>query len=146
MAGTTAFAIKQDLVTKITDAPAFAGIDVWYGYQGGASGDFPRKVVWIGEIQWDYERPASLGNLKREESYDIVLTIQVSEPGFSQQEANAAVETLLQAVEVILKDPHWTAVPGIVSSGIVPRLLNEGTTDTGRAAILITTVQVTARK
>ena len=146
MSGTTAFDVKADLFDKITAAPAFAGIDIWYSYEGGEQGDIPRKVVWLGEIQWDIERPVSVGAFKREEVYDIVLTIQVSEPGLNQKEANEAAETLFVAVEAILRDPRWTAIPGIVSAGVVPRLHSEGVTPTGRAAILISTVQVTARK
>lgn len=146
MSGTTALDVKKDLYDKMVAAPAFANIDVWYGYQGGEQGDIPRQVVWLGEIQWSNEKPASLGNLKREESYSIVLTIRIEAPGDSQLEANQTAEALMTAVEDILRDPRWTSIVGVVSSGIVPQLLNEGITPTGRAAILIATVQITARK
>ena len=146
MAGTTALLVKKDLFDKMVAAPALSGVDIWYSYSGGEQGDIPRKVVWLGEIQWTDERSASLGNLKREEQYQIVLTISISEPGLDQYESNQAAEALMIAVEAILANPRWTTIPGVYSSGIVPQLLNEGTTPTGRATILIATVQVTARK
>lgn len=149
MAGTTAFDVKQALVDKLRLLPALAEMaangDIWYAYQGRTS-TTPRSFMWAGEIEWRSEEGASLGALKREEYYEIVLTIESHMMDATQEEANARVRTFMTVVEAMLRDPRWSGVPGVFETGLEPKMLGEGTDPNGRGAILVCTVCVKARK
>lgn len=146
--GTTAFDAKAALVTLLNTAvdedESLAGVDIWYSYQG-VSMEMPREVVWLGEIDWLSETGDSLGALHRVEEYEIVLTVEVHRPGDTQEEANARIEILFQAVETLLRQRNPLGLPNIQSCGIKPKLLGEGRDADGRGAILVSKIRVRAR-
>lgn len=145
---TTAFAAKRALVDKLAAVTEFADLQaagaIWYGYQG-AAGQRPRECVWVGEITWTGEVGASLGNFRRDENYQIMLTVESHTPGDTQAEANERVHARLSIIEELLRDPRFLAVPGIYECGIIPQLLGEGTDPAGRGALFIVAVSIRAR-
>lgn len=145
MTVTTAFAAKDAILALLQGDSALNGVDKWYGYSG-ASGEWPRELVWVGEIEWDYEEPATLGNLQREEQYRILLTIEIHRPGDNQRESNLRAKEIMERVETLLRQRNPLGIPNIISVGLVPQLLGEGSDADGRGAILVTSVQVRARK
>lgn len=146
MSGTTAFAAKAGLIALLKGATwPTENPDIWYGYQGQST-DMPREVVWVGEIEWDSEEAASLGNFAREEVYRILVTIEVHHAGATQEEANDRANELMQVIEQLLRQRNPLGITNPVSVGMVPHLLGEGQDAEGRGAILVTSVRVEARK
>lgn len=149
MSGTTAFTAKANLVSllrsRIDSGEPFEGVDIWYGYQG-QSMELPRELIWVGEIEWDFETPEALGNLSRDEQYRILLTVEVHNSGSTQEEANARVEQLFHEVELLLRQKNPLNIPNTISVGIDPQLLGEGQDTNGRGAILVSSVLVHVRK
>lgn len=149
MAGTFAFDAKQALVDKIkADTTNFGDLvtadAIWYGYQGAAH-ERPREVVWIGEIEWDYEVGVGIGYQRRDEQFRIMITIESHVPGDTQEQANARVETRMQALEALLRNPRALGL-SIMEHELKPQLLGEGADSEGRGAILVLSLQVKARK
>jgi len=146
--GTTAFDAKAALVTLLNGAAdpgePLAGVDIWYSYQG-ASMEMPREVVWLGEVDWIDETAVSLGAMKRVEEYEIVLTVEVHRPGDTQEEANARIKSMFQAVEALLRQRNPLGLPDIESCGIKPKIWGEGRDADGRGAILVSKIRVRAR-
>lgn len=145
MSGTTAFLAKDRLKALLDASPDLTTVDRWYAYEGAAQ-EMPRECVWLGEIEWEYEKPAQMGNLSRTEEYKILLTIEVHRPGDTQREANLRVEALMQTVEGLLRQRNPLGIPNTESIGIEPQLLGEGRDADGRGAILVTAVRVRVRK
>jgi hypothetical protein len=149
MSGTTAFDAKTNLVALVEAAPAFADVDVWYGYEGGPDTALPRKVLWVGEIEWESEE-YPLSGPTREETYRIAVTMESHNPGDTQQDANGNVKTMLQSFESLLRISQANRNPlsltGIVSTEVIPQLLGEGQDSDGRGAIVVVLVKVKARK
>lgn len=141
MTGTTALDAK-DALYDLLDATF--DFDVWYGYQG-QSQEMPRELAWVGEIEWEYDRPESVGNMSRDEEYKILLTFEVHRPGDTQREANLRVEEMMQATQGLLRQRNPLGIPNVLSIGIEPRLLGEGQDADGRGAILVTSVRIRAR-
>lgn len=146
MSGTTAFDAKDGLIALLDGAswPA-SKPEIWYGYQG-QNLDMPREVVWVGEIEWDSEEAEALGAFKRDETYRILVTIEVHRPGDTQREANLRAKELMQTIEGLLRSANPLGITNPISTGIVPQLLGEGQDAEGRGAILVTSVRVVARK
>lgn len=144
---TTAFAAKTALVALLRNAPGLADLegDVWYGYLGGNSGQRPREVVWVGEITWDSSDGAALGFMRRDETYQIMLTIESHMPGDDQQAANERVAARMATVTELLRDPRALQVQGIYECGIVPQMLGEGADPGGRGAMYVVGVRIRAR-
>jgi hypothetical protein len=145
---TTAFDAKTALVGLLQASPALADLmpdDVWYGYQSGNAGQRPREVVWVGEIVWDDSDGAALGFLRRNETYNIMMTVESHVPGDDQVTANGRVQTRFAAITTLLRDPRALGVPGITECGIVPQMLAEGADPTGRGAMYVTAVKIRAR-
>jgi hypothetical protein len=146
VSGTTAFDAKDGLISLLEGASFPSSTpDIWYGYQG-QNLEMPREVVWVGEIEWDDESPESLGNFKRDETYRILVTIEVHRPGDTQREANTRAKELLQTLEGLLRQANPLGIANPISVGIVPQLLGEGQDAEGRGAILVSSVRVVARK
>jgi len=146
---TTAFDVK-DAVKAALDADATLSAmanpicAITYGFDGRPD-ELPRLSVQVGEIVWDFERPITIGNRKRDEEYSIPLLIQSHVPGDTQKDANNRVKAVMQAMENIFRNERWSGVAGVWSSGIVPQQLAEGTDAEGRGAILLLRLYVTAR-
>ncbi len=149
---TKAFAVKQALFDKLSESPPApaaennddATVPIWYGYQ--STQNRPREVIWIGEVRWSTEDPVSLGNLSRDETFEIVITIEVHIPGYTQKQANDRVEILMGHIEEVLRDPRWSGMP-LVNSGFRPQYLGEGAdSNNSRGAVLVSLLRVTARK
>jgi hypothetical protein len=103
-------------------------------------------VLWVGEIEWDYEQPGALGWLEREEQYRILLTIECHRPGDTQVDANHRVRDIMHAVETLMRQRNPLGIPNTQSVGIAPQLLGEGADSDGRGAILVTSILVRVRK
>jgi hypothetical protein len=149
---TRAFAVKRKLFEVLSaDPPAPAAennddesVPIWYGYK--TTQNRPREVIWIGEIRWSTEDPVSLGNLSRDETFEIVVTIEVHVPGYTQEQANDRAEILMGYLEEAVRDPRWSGL-ALNSSGLRPQYLGEGAdSNNSRGAVLVTLLRVTARK
>lgn len=145
MAGTLAFDSKLALYNLIRTAPAFVDCGVYYGYPPRTD-EAERSLVWVGEIEWESEESVAMGNLRRDEIFRIVVTIEEHWPGDSQIDANARAETHLQALEALIRPKNALGISGPISVGLVPQLLGEGQDTQGRGALLVTVVRVHARK
>lgn len=145
---TTAFDAKAAIVSILQNAPEFADLapdSVWYGYLGGNAGQRPRECIWIGEITWDESDGAALGFMRRNETYQIMMTVESHMPGDDQAAANARVAGRYSTIVELLRDPRALGVPGIIECGIVPQLLGEGADPGGRGAMYVTAVKIRAR-
>ncbi len=142
---TTAFDAKTALVDLLRAAPALSELDVWYGYLGGNAGQRPREVVWVGEINWEDTDGAALGYMRRDETYEIMLTVESHMPGDDQHDANERVRTRMETVTELLRDPRALGVPGIYECAIIPQMLGEGADPGGRGAMLVIGVRIRAR-
>lgn len=150
---TKAFAVKEALFDALsTNPPAPAAensdeiaVPIWYGYQ--STQNRPREVIWIGEIRWVDEENVSLGTLSRDETFDIVVTVECHIPGYTQKQANERVEILMGHLEETVRDPRWSGLPNIRTIGLRPQYLGEGADgQSGRGALLVNLLRVTARK
>ena len=149
---TKAFDVKEalyDLLNSNLPVPAAENSDdetvpIWYGYE--ATQNRPREVIWIGEIRWIEEGDASLGSLSREETFDIVVTVEVHIPGFTQKQANERVKVLMGYLEETVRHPGWSGIPNVRSPGLRPQYLGEGADAEGRGAVMVNLLRVTARK
>lgn len=145
---TTAFAAKTALVDLLSNAPELADLtpdDIWYGYLGGNAGQRPREVIWVGEIAWDATDGATLGYLRRDETYQIMMTVESHVPGDDQAAANGRVASRMSTIVELLRDPRSLGVPGIYECGIVPQMLGEGADPGGRGAMYVVGVKIRAR-
>lgn len=140
---TTAFAAKTALVDIIRNA--LSDVDVWYGYLGGNAGQRPREVIWVGEITWDTTDGAAVGFLRRDETYQIMMTFESHMPGDDQPMANERVSGRVATVTELLRDPRALNVPGIYECAIVPQMLGEGADPGGRGAMYVVGVKIRAR-
>ncbi len=149
---TKAFAVKRALYNRLLESPPAPAaennddetVPIWYGYK--TTQNRPREVIWIGEIRWSTEDPVSLGNLSRDETFEIVVTIEVHVPGFDQEQANERAEILMGYLEEQVRDPRWSGL-ALVNSGLRPQYLGEGADgQNSRGAVLVTLLRVTARK
>lgn len=145
---TTAFAAKTAIVDLLRNAPELADLspeDIWYGYLGGNAGQRPREVIWVGEVTWENTDGAALGYLRRDETYQIMMTIESHMPGDDQAAANERVSGRMATIVELLRDPRALGVPGIYECGIVPQMLGEGADPGGRGALYIVGVKIRAR-
>lgn len=150
---TTAYAVKQALYDKLRARPALSELvddqAIWYGFEGHA-GSLPRKCIQIGEIVWDYDKPASMGNasnLSRTESYSIMILLESHVPGDTQVQANANLKALVDEIEALLKDARSLEIANIITQGFEPEYSAEGQDGTeSRGAIMLGRVHITARK
>jgi hypothetical protein len=145
---TTAFAAKTALVGLLRNAPEFADLGddgVWYGYLGGNAGQRPREVIWAGEIAWDEANGEAIGFMRRNETYNILLTVESHTPGDTQEDANGRVSARVATLVELLRDPRALGVPGIIECGIIPQMLGEGADPAGRGAIYVVAVRIKAR-
>jgi hypothetical protein len=145
---TTAFAAKAALVTLLRNAPELADLspdDIWYGYLGGNAGQRPREVIWVGETTWEDSNGAAIGYLRRDETYQMMLTVESHMPGDDQASANNRVASRVATIVELLRDPRSLGVAGIYECGIVPQLLGEGADPGGRGAMYVTAVKIRAR-
>jgi len=154
MAGTLAFDFKDAFIAALqadsTLAPMMIDpahpLEVWYGDLSSAGEFRPRLLIMVGEIQWYDERAIALGGLRRDEYFQVLVTIESHVPGDTQKEANDRVEALMQAVEHILKDPRASGLP-LAYSELKPQMLAEGPDgNDGRGAVLVLAVDCSARK
>lgn len=149
MAGTLAFDVKDALVDKLKLEPALAAMAadeaITYGYGVFGAGGRPRQSIWVGEIEWDDEVSVGLGQSRRDEFFRIMLTIECVFPGDTQKEANYRARDLMKVVEAMVRNPRWSGL-SVVESELKPQLLGEGPGDNGRAAMLIMSLHVRARK
>lgn len=152
MAGTKAFAIKRALITQAKLLPALATLAaadaIWdSSYSGTAR---PKQVLWFGEILWASDQVAMVGRTppSRDEEFNIRFGIEVNDDDDIQSDANAKVETIMQAVEVMAGNSRLMGVDGIITMGVVPIGLGEGPggAEGNRAAFLAAQVNVKARK
>lgn len=145
---TTAFAAKAALVDLLRNAEELADLspeDVWYGYLGGKAGQRPRECIWVGEITWDDANGAAIGFLRRDETYQIMMTVESHMPGDAQIDANNRVAGRVSTIVELLRDPRALGVAGIYECGIVPQMLGEGADPGGRGAMYVTAVKIRAR-
>ncbi len=155
---TTAFDVKDAMYDELIACADLAALveeeAIQYGACVAPAGERPREVIWIGEIEWtgNQESSRSLGNLSRDEWYDILVTIESHDPEHStQREANMVVKGLMQTIETLFQDPRWAAargVQGLIECGIVPHMLAEGVDgpSSSRGAIFVLALHVHARK
>lgn len=145
---TTAFEAKAALVNLLRDSSELSDLgpdDIWYGYLGGNSGQRPREVIWVGEITWEESNGAAIGFLRRDETYQIMMTVESHMPGDDQASANDRVASRVATIVELLRDPRALGVAGIYECGIVPQLLGEGADPGGRGAMYVTAVKIRAR-
>lgn len=148
--GTKAFDIKDALIVTLrTNAallaiPHFSADNVTYGFMGRPE-ELPRLAIEVGEIVWDEERAISLGAARRDETFAVALIMHSHVPGDKQEDANARIKALMQAVETAIRPPRWSGISNIISSGFVPSNLAEGTDPEGRGALFFGKVYITAR-
>lgn len=150
MAGTLAFDMKDTLVTRLRAESAFADLaaqDDAISYGAGARGVMyrPRETIAVGEIEWSDEVAIALGYSRRDEFFQIMITIESHTPGDTQKQANERVRDRMKVIEAMVRIPTWSGLP-ITWSELKPRLLGEGPDDGGRGAILVLSLNVVARK
>lgn len=150
MAGTTAYDVKDALHATLLAHPDFAALAnddaIWYGDLTTGSEGRPREVIMIGEIEWYDEVGTGLGQLRRDEFYQILITIESHVPDDSQQEANHRVRDWMRKLEAIIKNPRWAGLP-LVTSQLKPQVHAEGPDgDDGRGAVQVLALDVHARK
>lgn len=147
---TTAFDAKANLIALLqANLPVqFPGCEVTYGRVVPADGA-PRIWVWVGEIEWDDTDPHVVGNGRIDETYRIVLTVEVKRPGDKQSEANDAAFAVLSAAQELLRVNRDNRNPlnltGFLDCIVKPALLGEGQEAENRGAILISQVRIKAR-
>lgn len=153
--GTTAFDIKELLITHALSRPALADLAnndaIWDSAYSG--GDRPRQLLWFGEIIWSYDQNVAFGRTpaSREEEYNIRVGIEINDNDTVQKDANDKAKLIMQDLEDMVGHYNLfaSAAPkGLVRMGIVPIGLGEGPggAEGGRAAFLALQVNVTARK
>lgn len=148
--GTLAFAAKRKLLELANaDAAILAALGsegvIWDSAYSGTNR--PRRVLWFGEVAWDDEEPASLGNLRRIETFNIRFGVEIADGDPTQQESNTKAETVFVAVEALLRDPRALQIGGIESIGIAPIGIGEGPLGTsGRATLIAAQIRIRARK
>lgn len=157
MPGTFAFDVKDALVTALRADATLAGIithpeiggvvdeDISYGYGPWGPNGRPRLMIWVGEIEWDDEASVGLGMSRRDEMFRIMVTTESWVPGDTQIQANNRVQSMMKAIEALVRNPRWSGL-GIVHSELKPLMLGETLSDQGRAAVLIMSLHVRARK
>lgn len=150
--GTTAFAVKEALITQAKLRSAFAPLvaedAIWDSAYSGAQR--PKQLLWFGEIIWSYDRNVAFGKLPnmREEEYNIRVGIEINDNDAIQKEANDKAEAIMQELELMMGDYRSFGVGGIVVIGVVPIGLGEGPggAEGGRAAFMALQINVKARK
>lgn len=145
---TTAFEAKSALVDLLRLSPELSDMspdDIWFGYLGGNAGQRPREVIWVGEIIWDDTNGAALGFMRRDETYQIMMTVESHVPGDDQASANARVAGRVATIVELLRDPRALGVAGIYECGILPQMLGEGADPGGRGAVYVVAVRIRAR-
>lgn len=149
--GTLAFDLKEVFVNTLKADSTLLAIEgmtaeaVTYGYGEFGAGQRPRLVVWAGEIEWDEEISKGLGASRRDEFFRMMITIESFFPNDSQLTANNRVKAVMQRIEAIVRNPRWSGLP-ITMSELKPQMLGEAPADDGRAAVLIMSLHVQARK
>lgn len=150
MAGTMAFDMKDTLVTRLRAEPALADLAalddaISYGFPARGAMFRPRESISVGEIEWSDELGTGLGFNRRDEYFQIMITIESHVGGDTQKQANERVRDRMKVIEAMVRVPTWSGLP-IVWSELKPRLLGEGPDDGGRGAILVLSLNVMARK
>lgn len=147
---TVAFEAKRKLLQlAAADAAITAALGtesaIWDSAYSGTNR--PRRVLWFGEVAWDDEEPASLGNLKRIENFNIRFGVEIMDGDPTQQEANNKAEAVFIAIEAMVRDPRALQIGGIESMGVVPIGIGEGPQGTsGRATLIAAQIRIRARK
>lgn len=150
MAGTTLFDAKDALFALLSANATLRAMSnpecvVTYGF-GGRPDELPRLTVEIGEAVWDGEDEVALGAHKRDEHYSIAILIQVHNPGDTQKEANDRAKTVMQAIEIALRDERWSQpTVSLWSTAIIPQYQAEGADPEGRGTIVLLRLQIAAR-
>lgn len=149
--GTVAFDAKNALVAKaLADTGIMTALNndtsaVWDSSYSGTKR--PYRLLWFGETTWENEEPASLGMLKRVETFNIRMGIEIMENDTTQREANDKAKAVMFAFEAMMRDPRVLGIAGIESIGVVPVGIGEGPSATsGRATLLAAQVRIRARK
>lgn len=144
---TVAYDLKAAVLAKTIADPAFAGLVAEDAIWDSAyvTRERPRQLIWYGEIVWDEDRPSSLGGLRREESFRLRFGIEVHEGDENQTVANNRLETLLNALYEMLRDPRALGLPNLLEISLVPLAHGEGIDTAGRAALLAAHIRVRAR-
>jgi hypothetical protein len=148
---TTAFDAKSNLVASLTTLLRQTWPEVEIGYGREAKTPQPRYYVWVGE--WNYldTEPVTIGAGKLQETYDMVVTIEVHNPGDTQEDANATAKAMYTQIQELLRvdrtQPNPLNIANPVSVVLRPSRFMEGINDDGssRGAIFISLIRVTAR-
>jgi len=151
--GTTAFDMKESLITRAKALPALSTLNaddaIW---DSAYSGTYrPRQLLWFGEIVWADDRNVAFGKrpTTREEEYNIRFGIEINDGDTDQSDANNKAKVIMQAIENMCADDYRLfGIDGLVTVGVVPIGLGEGPggAEGGRAAFLAAQVNVRARK
>jgi hypothetical protein len=142
---------KRRLVAWYSEHPTLRG-KVSYGTAGrGAEREQIEVLASPGEADdiW-----ATIGNQAREEQYDIVVDIDVANPGYTQREATERCEELFAAVEEqtrawldTQRSPDQEAARAGIHSAQIARVRREEFEEgDGRGASTTCIVRITARK
>lgn len=94
----TAHAVKVALVEKF--AAALPGVQVSFGDPGR---DIERECVFLGDVEFDQDW-ATLGALKKEETYTIDCWVLITTPGASEMDASARTSEVTAVIESVLRE------------------------------------------
>lgn len=123
------------------DWPGGSDVPVYYG----APRDFSREDVIIGDTSSSTQDWASLGDLQRQEEYELGMYVRVIRPGDSQQEATERAFELFGVIEMALRATPTLGVPGVLYVHIATPSLSEGVLEEGYGAVIESAVAVKAR-
>lgn len=127
--------VTDDLIAAVNAKLMTDGYGPHVTCHDGLPAEWPDEAIVIGGVEEDEERWASLGRLKREESYGLQFWISVVKPGDSQKEARDRAFTLLGVLATVLREnPHIGNAANSLTAELRPRRYRPGPSGEGRLA------------
>lgn len=138
----TAPAVKAAVLALLAADATFTNVQLTYG--------FPRNVerehVSLADVDYETDDWASMGQLRKDETYVIKSFVSVQSPGGTQKEATERAYALAGAVETVLSTRANVTTAGVHWITVRLRAVNEIPYDEGYQAILEMDLAVKARK
>lgn len=130
-----------DLLSQISWPNDVGATTVCYGRPR----DFSREDVIIGDTSQSSQDWSALGDLQRQEEFEIELLVRVLTPGLTQREATERAFELFGAIELALRSQPTLGVSGVSFAHIATPRLNEGVLEEGYGAFIESGLSVSGR-
>lgn len=143
-------AVKAAFVAMLEEFSELVDVQISYGHPGLDA--LENESIWIGETDnWNQEW-LTVGNVRMEETFELVVRFLASAPGqVSAEEAETRLFELFESVQALVRDQtNFAAIRAdadsqLVSLTLVPSELNPFIGNEGRIGAIKATLRVKAR-